>query len=59
MENRRRQETDGATKTDGGRINGEEERREETDGGHTNPTRSDTMLGIYKLYYLGAKRHNI
>jgi hypothetical protein len=38
-------------KTDG------EERREETDGGHTNPTRSDTMLGIYKLHYQGAKGH--
>jgi hypothetical protein len=50
-QNRRRQDV--------GRINGEEERREETDGGHTNPTSSDTMLGIYKLYYLGVKGHNI
>jgi hypothetical protein len=43
-DHRRRGKTDGGYEDDGC-------------GGQRNPTRSDTMLGIDKLYFIGAKGH--
>jgi hypothetical protein len=47
---KRRPTAVGKKKTDGGHEDG-------GCGGRRNPTRSDTMLGIDKLYSIGAKSH--
>jgi hypothetical protein len=47
---KRRPTAAGKEKTDGGHEDG-------GCGGRRNPTRSDTMLGIDKLYSIGAKGH--
>jgi hypothetical protein len=38
-------------------YDGHDERKDGGCGGRRNPTRSDTMLGIDKLYSIGAKGH--
>jgi hypothetical protein len=55
----RRPKTAAARTGTGEREAGAKERPGRTGGDGHQKTGSDTMLGIDKLYYLGAKGHNI